>query len=138
MTGITFSQSRVHFFIGFLVAAIAAATVVWPMLRLRWDLVDDGVSFATSHLIENAVSLGDPRIAEPVFLERHFVRFRPVYWVWFWLIYHVFGTSHFIFHLIKVLFFIISALCVYTLIWLLVKHPRVALATALLYIFQLH
>ena len=74
-------------------------------LRMPWSLVDDGVFIANSRLVNAALARGDwggvlKGLTIPI--PKH-GRFHPVFWVYHWINYNLFGTKASIHHLIRLL-----------------------------------
>lgn len=131
-------QKKLAYLLSVLLIILVSMWVGSPMLKLRWDLVDDGISMAAARFIDEGIRSGRPELITPFIFEDRFVRFRPVFWSYFWAQYQLFGTDPWLFRLVRLSLFSGSALLLFELVRRNTKSMTAAVIAALLYLVQPH
>lgn len=77
--------------------------VLVPSLFISWMIIDDGVSILLAKKISVFLTQFDFRGLMDLFIEKESGRFRPGYWIFYWLSYLVVGNNPLGHHLIHIL-----------------------------------
>lgn len=82
-------------------------------LSINWSMVDDGKSAEISQHLTNSISNLDVFGFINNLLEPEYGRFRPLYWIYLWFNFILFGSSSFLHHLFHLFLFILSTFVIY-------------------------
>ncbi len=116
----------------FVLAMVAIVITHQFLLSPEFSLIDDGVGIQRSMKMEQSYQAGD--YGKLFVLEKKHGRVRPMYWIYVWLRYIVFGkNSSFLYHLWQTIFFIIILQLIYSIASLLFSSKSVGLLSGLLF-----
>ena len=97
---------------GTILLVLLVLLVSLPALLIPWSLIDDGESIRRSQEINRFLASADyGRISLPLIKQDH-GRFRPLYWLYLWVEYNLFGLTARYHHLGRILLFVVVVLLI--------------------------
>jgi len=97
---------------GTILLVLLVLLVSLPSLLIPWSLIDDGESIRRSQQINRFLTSADyGSISLPLIKQDH-GRFRPLYWLYLWVEYNLFGSTARYHHLGRILLFVVIVLLI--------------------------
>ncbi|TES85825.1 hypothetical protein E3J95_03545, partial [Candidatus Aerophobetes bacterium] len=97
---------------GTILLVLLVILVSLPSLLIPWSLIDDGESIRRSQEINRFLTSADyGGISLPI-IEQDHGRFRPLYWLYLWVEYNLFGLTARYHHLGRILLFVVIVLLI--------------------------
>jgi len=97
---------------GTILLVLLVLLVSLPSLLIPWSLIDDGESIRRSQQINRFLTSADyGSISSPLIKQDH-GRFRPLYWLYLWVEYNLFGSTARYHHLGRILLFVVIVLLI--------------------------
>lgn len=120
-----------HF--GLIILLTAAVLIMIPQLKIPWMLIDDGESLRVATEIDRHLSTGN--VGWLFSLEKDSGRFRPLYWGFNYLTYNFFGFNSTAHHLVHLFIYVLIALFIYKIIYLITKKSFPSMLGGLFFLF---
>lgn len=120
------------------VLLLSIAVILIPTLFVQWMIVDDGMSIAMAEQINNSLKNWNIHGLLDALTENEGGRFRPAYWLYYWVSYLVSGYNVLGYRIIHALVIAATVYIVFIIIKLLTSSKTVALFSSFLFLFTSH